>query len=100
MEIRYKASKQEVERAVVACEGDLEKAEETLKAQKQELPTAPSKPEETGDPLTPGNGYLPIAISQNAMRAQAKPDSSTTIQHVRDENDFNYAKVPGTVGSQ
>ncbi|KAL2535969.1 Ubiquitin-associated/translation elongation factor EF1B protein [Forsythia ovata] len=99
MEIRHKASKQEVERAVVACEGDLEKAEETLKAQKQELPTAPSKPEETSDPPTAGNGYLPIAISQNAMRAQAKPDSSTTIQQRRDENDFNYAKVPGTVGS-
>ncbi|PIN24914.1 hypothetical protein CDL12_02342 [Handroanthus impetiginosus] len=30
MEIRYKATKQEVERAVVACEGDLEKAEEML----------------------------------------------------------------------
>ncbi|XP_022898945.1 uncharacterized protein LOC111412300 [Olea europaea var. sylvestris] len=95
MEIRYNASKQEVERAVVACEGDLEKAEETLKSQKQELPTAPSKTEDTSDPPTAGNGYLPIAINQNAMRAQAKPASYTTIQ----QKDFNYTDVPVTVGS-
>ncbi|CAA2990669.1 uncharacterized protein LOC111411927 [Olea europaea var. sylvestris] len=99
MEIQYKASKQEVERVVVACEGDLVKAEETLKAQKQELPAGPSKPEETGDCPSIGNGYLPIAISQNAMRALENPASSTTIQQKRDEKDFYYTKVPGTVGS-
>ncbi|EPS73433.1 hypothetical protein M569_01332, partial [Genlisea aurea] len=30
MEIKYKVSKQEVERAIVSCEGDIEKAEEML----------------------------------------------------------------------
>ncbi|CAI9781337.1 unnamed protein product [Fraxinus pennsylvanica] len=99
MEIRYKASKQDVERVVVACEGDLEKAEETLQSQKQELPTASSKMEETSDPPTVGNGYLSIANNQNAMRAQEKPASSNTIQQKRDEKDFNYIKVPETVGS-
>nr|XP_016445714.1 PREDICTED: uncharacterized protein LOC107770899 [Nicotiana tabacum] len=51
MEIRYKCSKQEVERAVVACEGDLEKAEETLRSQKQEPASVPSKPEENQLPF-------------------------------------------------
>ncbi|CAI9785802.1 unnamed protein product [Fraxinus pennsylvanica] len=99
MEIRYKASKQEVERVVVACEGDLVKAEETLKAQKQELPAGPSKPEETGDSSTVGKGCLPMAISQNAMRSQEKLASPTTIQQKRDGKYFDYTEVPGTVGS-
>ncbi|KAL0459075.1 UNVERIFIED_CONTAM: hypothetical protein Slati_0534700 [Sesamum latifolium] len=98
MEIRYKASKQEVERAVVACEGDLEKAEETLKSQKQEPPSTPPKPEETGDPPTVSNGKLPVASSQHAMRVQTKPTSSAAIPQKRDEKDFNYTKVPVTVG--
>ncbi|KAK9170557.1 hypothetical protein Syun_002697 [Stephania yunnanensis] len=50
MELRFRLSKQEVERAVVAVEGDLDKAAETLRAQKQEPPTSPPKPEEIGDP--------------------------------------------------
>ncbi|GJW67963.1 UBA-like protein [Tanacetum coccineum] len=40
MEMKFKCSKQEVERAIVACEGDLEQAAETLKNQKQEQPPA------------------------------------------------------------
>ncbi|KAL2557296.1 Ubiquitin-associated/translation elongation factor EF1B protein [Forsythia ovata] len=99
MEIRYKASKQEVERAVVTCEGDLEKAEETLKAQKQEPPSTPPKPEETGDPPTVVNGEQPLAISQNVMRPLAKPTISTTIQQKKDDKDFNYTKVPVTAVS-
>ncbi|KAK4407507.1 hypothetical protein Sango_0331700, partial [Sesamum angolense] len=98
MEIRYKASKQEVERAVVACEGDLEKAEETLKEQKQEPPATPPKPEETGDPPTVANGKLPVISSQHSMRLQTKPTSSAVIPQKRDEKDFNYTKVPVTVG--
>ncbi|XP_020552315.1 uncharacterized protein LOC105170953 isoform X1 [Sesamum indicum] len=99
MEIRYKASKQEVERAVVSCEGDLEKAEELLKAQKEEPPAVPSKPEETGDPPTVANSKQPIAISQNPLRIQGKSNSSTIVQQKRDEKDFNYTKVPVTIGS-
>ncbi|CAA3014135.1 uncharacterized protein LOC111405854 isoform X1 [Olea europaea subsp. europaea] len=94
MEIRYQASKQEVERAVVICEGDLEKTEETLKEQKQEPPSTPPKPEDSGRPPTVVNGELPVAISQNAMRPLAKPAISTTIQLKRDDKNFNYSKVP------
>lgn len=98
MGIRYKASKQEVERAVVACEGDLEKAEETLKAQKQE-PSAFPKPEEISDLPTLVNSNLQIAASQSATGLQPKPTVSTTLQHRMDEKDFNYTKVPATIGS-
>ncbi|CAK9167789.1 unnamed protein product [Ilex paraguariensis] len=98
MEIMYKCSKQEVERAIVACEGDLEKAEETLRVQKQEPPFTPFKPEETGDP-TASHGKLPLAMSQNLIRAQTKRASSNTGQLKEDEKDFNYTKIVDTVGS-
>ncbi|KAL5707699.1 hypothetical protein ACHQM5_018568 [Ranunculus cassubicifolius] len=87
MEIKYKCSKQEVERAVVTCEGDLEKASEILKKQ-QELATCPPKPGETGDP-TANNGKLPV-------RPQAKTASApVVIQPRRDDSsrDFNYTKA-------
>ncbi|PIN14298.1 hypothetical protein CDL12_13075 [Handroanthus impetiginosus] len=100
MEIRYKASKQEVERAIVSCEGDLDKAEEILKAQKEEPPAAPSNPKETGDPPTVvADNKQPITITQNPLRIQSKSASSTTTQQKRDEKDFNYARAPATAGS-
>ncbi|CAI9774527.1 unnamed protein product [Fraxinus pennsylvanica] len=99
LEIRYKASRQEVERAVVTCEGDLEKTEETLKEQKQEPPSTPPKPEETGGPPTVVNGELPVAISQNAKRPLVEPTISATIQPKRDDKDFNYTKIPVTAVS-
>lgn len=98
MEIRYKCSKQEVERTLVACEGDLEKAEETLSSQKLEPHSAPSKPEESGDPPTVGNGKLPITTCQNLLRAPVKP-SPNIILPKRDDRDFNYTKVAATSGS-
>ncbi|KAK4375566.1 hypothetical protein RND71_006243 [Anisodus tanguticus] len=91
MEIRYKCSKQDVERAVVACEGDLEKAEEMLRSQKQEPPSVSPKPEETGD-------LLPIGTSQNLTRVPVKPSSSSTIPAKRDDKDFNYTKVAAAAG--
>ncbi|PSR95425.1 Radixin like, partial [Actinidia chinensis var. chinensis] len=98
MEIRFKCSKQEVERAIVACEGDLEKAAETLRVQKQDHTAAPPKPEETGDPPTVSNGKLSISGNQNSLRAQQKPNPYSTVQQRRDEKDFNYAKTTDTVG--
>ncbi|CAA0805937.1 Ubiquitin-associated/translation elongation factor EF1B protein, partial [Striga hermonthica] len=76
MEIRYKASKQEVERAVVSCEGDLHKAEEILKVQKQESPpAAPHKADETGDPSTAATGgrLQVTTMGQNVMRGPQVP---------------------------
>ncbi|XP_022729326.1 uncharacterized protein LOC111284719 [Durio zibethinus] len=97
MEIRYKCTKQEVERAVVAAEGDLEKAAETLSTLKQDPPTPP-KPEETGDPLTASTNKVSVAASQNlSVRPQPKPNVSSATQQRRDEKDFNYTKVAVTV---
>ncbi|XP_057782174.1 uncharacterized protein LOC131000332 [Salvia miltiorrhiza] len=99
LEIRYKASKQEVERAVVSCEGDLDRAEESLKTQKEDPPAVPSKPDENGDTPTVANTKLAIAISQNSLRIQPKSTSATTVQQRRDDKDFNYTKVPTMLGS-
>ncbi|KAG6781596.1 hypothetical protein POTOM_014507 [Populus tomentosa] len=77
--MRYKCSKQEVERAVVACEGDLVKAEETLQPQKQEPPATPPRQEYT-------------ANSNNLRRLHEKPVpvTSVTAQQRMNERDFNY----------
>lgn len=83
LEERYKWSKQEVERAVVACEGDLDKAEDTIRTQKQEQPATP-KPEET-------------AGTKNLMRPQEMPAASATLQQRRNERDFNYPKTTAAV---
>lgn len=98
MEHRYKCSKQEVERIIVSCEGDLEKAEETLRVQKQDPPAVPPKPEETGDPPISGNSKIPVSACQNS-RLQAKPAPPTMMLQKRDEKDFNYTKVAAVVGS-
>lgn len=100
MEIRYKCTKQEVERAVVAAEGDLEKAAENLRASRQDPPSAPPKPEETGDPPTATNGKSLIAASNqnSAVRSLPKSNQSPALQQRKDEKDFNYAKTAATVG--
>ncbi|KAK8513411.1 hypothetical protein V6N13_002155 [Hibiscus sabdariffa] len=99
MEIRYKCTKQEVERAVVAAEGNLEKAAESLRSVKQD-PPAPPKPEETYDPPTASTNKVSVAGSQNiSIRPQPKPNLSTATQQRRDDKDFNYAKAAVTVGS-
>jgi hypothetical protein len=55
-----------------------------LRAQKQEQPSTPSKPEETT-----GTKHL--------MRAQEIPAASATIQQRRNERDFNYPKTTAAV---
>ncbi|XWS71269.1 hypothetical protein CRYUN_Cryun03dG0123900 [Craigia yunnanensis] len=100
IEIRYKCTKLEVERAVVAAEGDLEKAAEAVRTLKQD-PPAPSKPEETCDPLAASTNKVLVAGSQNlSVRPQPKPKSnlSPATQQRRDGKDFNYTKAAVTVG--
>ncbi|KAI8525934.1 hypothetical protein RHMOL_Rhmol13G0269200 [Rhododendron molle] len=98
MEIRYMCSKQDAEKAIVACEGDLEKAAETLRLQRHDQPFALPKPEETGDPPVVSNGKLSVSASQNSLRAQPKQNNvSNTVQQGRDEKNFNYTKAV-TVG--
>ncbi|CAK9176682.1 unnamed protein product [Ilex paraguariensis] len=79
MEVAYKLSKQDVERAVVACEGDLGKVEETLRAQKPEPLTTPPKPEEKAN----------VKLS---MRVQEKPTATVTKQPNRNDREINYVK--------
>ncbi|KAJ8505857.1 hypothetical protein OPV22_006743 [Ensete ventricosum] len=100
MEVKFKCTKQEVERAVVACEGDLEKAEGTLKTQKQEPKIAPSKLEETGDPVAPSglDFKMVIPIQNAALRPQHKVVLASVggQQQRRDERDLNYIKTVAT----
>ncbi|GMG99968.1 hypothetical protein Nepgr_001808 [Nepenthes gracilis] len=100
MESRFQCSKQEVERAIVLCEGDLDKAEENLRAQKQDSPATLLKSEETVDPSTTvSNVKISPAVNHSSVRPQPKPISTGTIQQRRDEKDFNYTKTAITVGS-
>ncbi|XP_047327520.1 uncharacterized protein LOC124931169 [Impatiens glandulifera] len=95
MEAKYNCSKQEVERAVVACEGDIEKAAETLRLPKEELSFAPPKPEETVDDHSkfpvPRIQPRPPSLSNNMLQQQPR----------KEEKNFNYTKaapVPVPIG--
>lgn len=96
METRYGCSKQEVERVIVSCEGDLDKAAETLRDLRHDPPSAPPKPEETGDPSIINSGKQSGVASQIA-RPQSKPVPSPN-QSKKDEKDFNYTKAAITIG--
>lgn len=100
MEIRYKCSTQEVERAIVTCEGDLDKAAEALREQRQDLPSAPD--ENDGSPNVSYGTRLSVAANQNMVKLPQKSSgSSTSTQQKRDEKDFNYTntKTAVSVGS-
>lgn len=99
MEIKYKCSKQDVERAIVACEGDLEKADEILRSQKQEASsTCPPKPGEVGDPPLANGGKIAVSGVQNLVKPQVKMNGPVMIQQRREENrDFNYTKAASPV---
>uniref|UniRef100_A0A2P2J2K7 UBA domain-containing protein n=1 Tax=Rhizophora mucronata TaxID=61149 RepID=A0A2P2J2K7_RHIMU len=86
MELRYKCSKQEVERAVVTCEGDLMRAERTLQGLKQEAPDIISAQEETVD-----------AKSQKRPHERPAAAASLTIQMRKNERDVNYTKTAAPV---
>ncbi|RRT58661.1 hypothetical protein B296_00023841 [Ensete ventricosum] len=91
LEVKFKCTKQEVERAVVATEGDLEKAEETLKAHKQEPKALPSKSEESNDPAI-ASGLNNKTVT--ALRPKQKEVASfRTKQQRRGERDLNHIKA-------
>ncbi|XP_020254618.1 uncharacterized protein LOC109831660 isoform X2 [Asparagus officinalis] len=98
LELSFKCTKQEVERVVVACEGDLEKTEETLKTQKQESTTTPPKLEESSDqPTVSANGFhnsrLASSSQNSIIRPQGKGVAPASVQlQRRDEREFNYTK--------
>nr|GMD26015.1 uncharacterized protein LOC109152383 [Ipomoea batatas] len=98
LEIRYQCSNQEVERVLVACEGDFVKAEETLRSRKQK-PLMPPTQEETGNPPTVGSSKLPLAAIQNFIVAPTKVTSSPKPTQKRDEKASNYSKVTTVASS-
>ncbi|KAE9615836.1 hypothetical protein Lalb_Chr04g0259481 [Lupinus albus] len=91
LETRYSCSKQEVERAVVTCEGDLDKVAETLRDLKLDLPSALPKPEEIADPPTINNSKQSEVVNQ-IQRLQKKPIPFPN-QPKKYDKDFNYTKV-------
>lgn len=82
MEVKYNCSKQEVERVVVAYEGDLQKAESTLKSQKQESPVTQSRSEDS-------------AQNYSSTISQALPAASVSMLQRGNESDFNYYRTGG-----
>ncbi|KAJ1394295.1 Ubiquitin-associated domain, partial [Sesbania bispinosa] len=97
LETRYSCSKQEVERAVVACEGDIDRAAESLRELKLDRPpSGPPKTEETGDPPSINNSKQSGVVSHSA-RVQTKPILSPN-QPKKDEKDFNYTKAAVMIG--
>eukprot|EP00268_Persea_americana_P011326 TRINITY_DN147_c0_g1_i1.p1 TRINITY_DN147_c0_g1~~TRINITY_DN147_c0_g1_i1.p1 ORF type:complete len:626 (-),score=147.66 TRINITY_DN147_c0_g1_i1:643-2520(-) len=97
IETKYRCTKQEVERFVVSCEGDLDKAAEILRLQKQEPASALLKMEGTGDPPAIDGGKQAVNDAQTPMRTLVKSVASVTIQPRKDERDFNYTKVAPAV---
>ncbi|CAL0317551.1 unnamed protein product [Lupinus luteus] len=96
MEIRHGCSKQEVERVVVICEGDLDKAAESLRETKQHPLLAAPKPEETGDHLIINNAKQ-SGVGSQTQKPVTKPVPSPN-QIKKDEKEFNYAESAVTIG--
>ncbi|KAF5775307.1 putative UBA-like superfamily, Ubiquitin-associated domain-containing protein [Helianthus annuus] len=83
MEVKFKCSKQEVERAIVACEGDLVQAAETLKVQKQEQPPAAT--------ATATAAAMPSTLSNGKVSSTSRTLSKAIPIHQKtDEKDLNY----------
>ncbi|NP_001168799.1 uncharacterized LOC100382598 [Zea mays] len=89
LEVKYKCTKQEVERAVVSCEGDLERADEALKTHKQESTAVPPKPEGSSDSSALPNKQQ-VVLAQNPARAQTNGFSSVGSQQTRREEEISY----------
>lgn len=104
MEIKFKCPRAEVERTIVGCEGDLEKAAEILRSRRQEF--SPSNGEDkmassvtkTTKDIS-GNGNKQSAApaqapSQRGNLIQVKNTSTVPVSYHqrREEKDFNYAK--------
>lgn len=103
MEIKYKCPRPEVERTIVVCQGDLEKAAEILCSRRQEV--SPSNEDKLASSVTKDTKDTPgISNRQSATPAQAPSQRGNLIQvknistvpasyhQRREEKDFNYAK--------
>lgn len=92
MEVKYRCTKQDVERAVVAFEGDLLKAEENLRSQKQAVAAAAApKLDEVVDSDGPSDRIAPPNPNPASLRSPLKGTSSAAFQQpLRDERDLNH----------
>lgn len=96
LEVKHKCTKQDVERAIVACEGDLLKAEDNLRSLKQTASSAtPPKSDEYVDSTGLNNKIVPPnnpVLIRNPIKGTTT--TSVTIQQQRrDEKEFNYSKT-------
>ncbi|ESQ50059.1 hypothetical protein EUTSA_v10001930mg [Eutrema salsugineum] len=99
MEQQLKCTRQEIERAVVQAEGDLDRAEEVMKGTKSEELSLPVKQDESGNHVTASNGKLIVGISyqnSDAKRSETQPAPLPALQPTRDDKNFNYTKSPPT----
>lgn len=100
MEVRHKCSRQDVERAIVACEGDLLKTEDNLKLQKVSISAAiMPKSDESAGSLELNDKEATTHKSPVLIR---NPMKGITQQQRLDERDFNNSKrlAPGTSSPQ
>ncbi|CAA7039826.1 unnamed protein product [Microthlaspi erraticum] len=102
LESKFKCSKQDVERAVVTAEGDIEKAEEALRRQKQDQSTASRKVEDVSDNTSVNSSKVPsVHTSQNTV-VQLQPNSGMYPPGVDEAKNLGYPRVssgePGNEG--
>lgn len=96
MEIKFKCSKQEVERAVVACEGDLQQAAENLiKLQKQESQAPPPK---SGESPAVGKPSLPVTPVTTKVQSKRTLSSGAMPIQKPDDKDLNYPTITAPAG--
>jgi hypothetical protein len=98
MENKFKCSKMDIERVVVVCEGDLERAAESLKNQKPDPPNSNPKPEEIGDPPTSSfNSNTNIKTSSSVpVSHNLSVSSSSSLSRQQQQmkpSAYNYSKV-------
>ncbi|KAJ4908491.1 Ubiquitin-associated/translation elongation factor EF1B protein [Raphanus sativus] len=103
LEREYKCAKQDVEKAVVTAEGDIEKAEESLRRQKQEQPTASVKTEDVSDSASVSKA--PSVHASESRVAQLQPNSGMyTSGGEEDRRSLGYLRgssyVNGESGNQ
>ncbi|CAN6810817.1 unnamed protein product [Brassica oleracea var. botrytis] len=100
LEREYKCAKQDVEKAVVTAEGDIEKAEESLTRQKEEQSTASVKAEDVSDNASVSR-VPSVQESQNRVAAQLQPNSGMyTAGGEEDRKSLGYLRGSSYVNGE
>ncbi|CAN6805818.1 unnamed protein product [Brassica oleracea] len=100
LEREYKCAKQDVEKAVVTAEGDIEKAEESLRRQKEEQSTTSVKAEDVSDNASVSR-VPSVQESQNRVAAQLQPNSGMyTAGGEEDRKSLGYLRGSSYVNGE